>query len=131
MADIADLDLLRSIAEAQARERRGIEHLGALTRLDELRRRFGAADEAVVQLAVRLPLPLRQAVRQAARLTGTSVQDWVAQALTDAVERASDPNVRAATRLADEIRVRWRDGLDLDAYAEEVAATDDGDLTNV
>lgn len=133
MATHPDPELSRLVADARAAERKALEDLAARARLDDLRRRLATAgaDEDVVQLAVRIPAPLREAVRETARLAGTSAQGWIAQVLMDAVERATDPSAAAAAHLADEVRGRWRAALDADAYAQSIAATADADLANV
>lgn len=128
---VEDPELDRLIAEARRKLGSTIDELAALARLAELRGRLATTGEGLAQLGVRIPPALRTAVGEAAALSGTTTQQWVTQALIEAVELVADPSRRISAFLADEIRARWREGLDLDAYLEAVKAIDDPDLANV
>lgn len=87
-------------------------------------------DEDVVQLAVRMPLALRDGIRQAAGRERCSIQEWVNRALRAAVVEASDPQLELAGRLLDELRVELGLVVESGAYERYVQALDDPDVTD-
>ena len=125
-----DPELARLVAKARAAERAARDELSARARLRELRA-TAASGEPLAQLGVRIPASLRGAVGDAARLAGTTTQEWVTRVLAEAVDRAADPVARAATRLAADLRARWQELATDDAYAAQIAALGDAELANV
>ena len=128
---VEDPELDRLIAAARQSEHAAVLELAARARLAELRGQLTNTDDGLAQLGVRIPRALRAAVGEAATLSGTTTQQWVTQALIEGVELVADPSRRIAASIADEIRARWRDGLDLETYLEAVREIDDPDLANV
>lgn len=72
-----------------------------------------------VQLSVRLPAEVRDAVAEAARHQGMSVTAFVVAALDDAVRRARDPFAGLAADLAADLRAELTVLVESGAYAED------------
>ena len=72
-----------------------------------------------VQLSVRLPAEVREAVAEAAHHQGVSVTAFVVAALDDAVRRARDPFAGLAADLAADLRAELTVLVESGAYAED------------
>lgn len=90
----------------------------------------GEDGDAVVQLAVRVLPALRDDIHAAARAEGCSTQDWVNRVLRAAVVERSDPHLRLAGRLLDELRVELSQAVESGAYERFTAELGDPDLVD-
>jgi len=77
---------------------------------------------APVQLSVRLPAEVRDAVADAAHHEGVSVTAFVVAALDEAVRRARDPFAGLAADLAADLRAELTVLVESGAYAEDAGS---------
>lgn len=90
-----------------------------------------AAKDPPVQLAVRLPVELRDRVHRAAAAAGSaSTQEWLQGIVASAVDDALDPQRRVAARLRESLIATLVEQIEDGRYEDVIAAiaADDPDV---
>ena len=85
------------------------------------------AESAIVQLSVRVPAELRDAVRETAEAAGVSATELVEHAIRAEIGRRRDPAAQFAERLATSIRERLAQALEDGSWDEAVRTFTAGD----